>query len=207
MQFFLNNSNEVGIDEAGRGPLLGRVYAGAVVWSDTPRCDLIKDSKKLSPKKRKLALEWIKKNIKDWSYGYATEEEIDQINILEATKLAIERAINNLKKKPSNAIIDGVGWEKMKDRYKLDVISVVKGDSKYYSIAAASIIAKEYHDDYIRNLCQQDLTLDQKYDLLKNKGYGTKKHIEGIQKHGISDYHRKTFKQCKEKDKKETILY
>ena len=197
MKLFLNNSNEVGIDEAGRGPLLGRVYAGAVVWSNTPKCDLIKDSKKLSPKKRKLALKWIKENIKDWSYGYATEEEIDQINILEATKLAIERAINNLKKKPSNAIIDGVGWEKMKDRYKLDVISVVKGDSKYYSIAAASIIAKEYHDDYIRNLCQQDSTLDQKYDLLKNKGYGTKKHIEGIQKHGISDYHRKTFKQCK----------
>jgi ribonuclease HII len=165
-----------------------------VIWQDDIEPPyFIKDSKKLSPKKRKIALEWIKNNIKYYSYGFATNEEIDNINILEATKLAMTRAIENINKLSdieSNLIIDGIGWEKKFN----NVTSIVKGDSKYYSIAAASIIAKEYHDQHIKDLCSDDIELDNKYDLLKNMGYPTKKHIEGIKKYGYSKYHRLTFK-------------
>ncbi len=196
MELYKNNKMEVGLDEAGRGPLIGRVYAGAVIWDiDTP-CELIKDSKKLTPKKRQLALKWIMDNIKYWGVGYADEKEIDTINILNATKLAMDRAIEDLKKKYNkpiiNFIIDGTGWEK---KFKnLSVESIVKGDSKYYSIAAASIIAKEFHDMHINELITIDPTLDEKYNLKSNKGYPTAKHLEGIVEHGPSEYHRLTFK-------------
>ena len=116
MEKYYLNINEIGLDEAGRGPLIGNVYAGAVIWQDDIEPPyFIKDSKKLSPKKRKIALEWIKNNIKYYSYGFATNEEIDNINILEATKLAMMRAIENINKLSdieSNLIIDGIGWEK-----------------------------------------------------------------------------------------------
>ena len=194
MKQYKININEVGIDEAGRGPWLGRVYAGAVIWKDNLECNIINDSKKLSPKKRKIALEWIKENVQDWGVGYATEQEIDKMNILEATKLAMIRAVNSLDTVPSNAVIDGCRWESMNEKLNLNVTSEVKGDAKYYSIAAASIIAKEYHDDYIKNLCTKEPFLQEYYDLLNNKGYGTKKHKEGINVHGLCKYHRKSFK-------------
>jgi ribonuclease HII len=127
----------------------------------------------------------------------------DKINILNATKLAMDRAIINLKESVCNEsyfnslndlIIDGIGWEnKFKD---YNVKSVVKGDAKYLSIAAASIIAKEYHDEYIKQLCIDNPELDEKYSLTSNMGYGTKKHIDGLNKYGNSQYHRKTFKPC-----------
>ena len=196
------NNYELGIDEAGRGPLIGRVYAGAVCWDSSKEpSKLITDSKKLTSKKRKLALEWIKSNVKAWGVGYAESNEIDDINILQATNLAMTRAIDNLKQnvpldKPIKyLIVDGIGWEyKFKD---YNVKSVVKGDSLYYSIAAASIIAKEYHDDYIIDLCRINPELDTKYSLLSNKGYGTKKHMEGIAQYGPSNYHRKSFAPIK----------
>ena len=111
MKKFKLNKNEVGVDEAGRGPLIGRVYAGAVIWGDLGECSLISDSKKLSRKKRELALKWIKENVKDWAVGYATVQEIDKHNILGATKIAMKRAIDGLKNKPPNAVIDGWRWE------------------------------------------------------------------------------------------------
>ena len=194
---YSNNEFEIGIDEAGRGPLIGRVYAGAVIWGNNTIINpIIKDSKKLSKKKRAIALEWIKSNVKAWGIGYAEPDEIDKINILEATKLAMNRAIQNLitnfNLNPDNItlIIDGLGWE---NKFNYNVKSIVKGDSKYYSIAAASILAKEYHDNYIKELCNNDLDLNLKYDLLNNMGYGTKKHINGIKTYGLSQYHRKTF--------------
>jgi ribonuclease HII len=192
--------NEIGIDEAGRGSLLGRVYAGAVIWNQNIKeCNLINDSKKLTSKKRKIALEWIKNNVTAWGVGYADENEIDKINILEATKLAINRAIEALltnfnlnKDNIKHIIIDGCGWNNMSNDY--NIISIIKGDSKYYSIAAASIIAKEYHDEHINNLCIDEPDLHNKYYLLNNVGYGTKKHIEGIKLYGLSKYHRITYK-------------
>ncbi len=198
MELFKNNKMEVGMDEAGRGPLIGRVYAGAVIWDIDIKCDLINDSKKLTAKKRALALEWIMKNIKYWGVGYADEKEIDDINILNATKLAMDRAIEDLKMKYKKTIpsfiIDGTGWEK---KFKnMNVESIVKGDSKYFSIAAASIIAKEFHDNHINELIIGDPTLDERYNLASNKGYPTEKHLDGLKKYGPSEYHRLTFKGC-----------
>jgi len=198
-----SNHNEIGIDEAGRGPLIGRVYAGAVIWGENIVLDekiKIIDSKKLSAKKRKIALEWIKNNVTAWGVGYSEPDEIDNINILKATKLAMVRAIDNLKTKieftPTDLLIDGIGWSNMFYDSKYTVNSVIKGDELYYSISAASIIAKEYHDDYIKKICFENPELDTKYSLSTNMGYGTKKHIEGIYKYGISKYHRKSFKPC-----------
>ena len=194
---FKNNIMEIGLDEAGRGPLIGRVYAGAAIWPENISCDMIRDSKKLTPKKRAFALNWIKDNIKYWGVGYADEKEIDKINILNATTLAMERAIENLKSKISNdivitnLIIDGTGWEKKFKNYTVE--SIVKGDNLYYSIAAASIIAKESHDAHIRELISLDPSLDTKYSLSSNMGYPTKKHMDGIKIHGPSEYHRKSF--------------
>jgi ribonuclease HII len=198
--FYFNDEDviECGIDEAGRGPLIGNVYAAAVIWPKDLKPDekLIVDSKKLSIKKRKLAFEWIIKNISTYGIGFATNNEIDNINILEATKLAMERAIINLNNKINynitHYIIDGTGWEKKFIHLK-NVKSIVKGDSKYYSIAAASILAKEHHDLHIEKLCQDNNELDIKYNILKNMGYGTKKHIDGIKEHGYSTYHRSSF--------------
>lgn len=190
----LDNIIECGIDEAGRGPLIGNVYAAVVIWPENlePDINLIKDSKKLSQKKRKLALDWIKNNIEHYSVGYATNKEIDEINILEATKLAMERAINNLNIKPTHYIIDGSGWEKKFN--DLNVKSIVKGDSHYYSIAAASILAKEYHDEHILELCKTNVELNEKYNLESNMGYASKSHINGIKEYGYCDYHRQSFK-------------
>jgi len=199
---YSNHEFEIGIDEAGRGPLIGRVYAGAVIWGDNTIINpIIKDSKKLSKKKRAIALEWIKSNVKAWGVGYAEPDEIDKINILEATKLAMDRAIQNLitnfNLNPDNItlIIDGLGWEK---KFNHNVKSIVKGDSKYYSIAAASIIPKEYHDEYIKKLCLELPDLNEKYSLLSNMGYGTAAHISGLKTHGPCPYHRKSFKPISE---------
>ena len=193
------SDNEIGIDEAGRGPLIGRVYAGAVIWGvDTNDTNIITDSKKLSKKKRGIALEWIKKNVKAWGVGYAEHDEIDSVNILEATGIAMNRAIEDLKSKYkfdeqlNTLIIDGCGWDKKFNKYTVQ--SVVKGDSTYLSIAAASIIAKEHHDEYIKNLCKEEPELNEKYDLLNNMGYGTKKHLTGLKEYGPCQYHRKSFK-------------
>lgn len=202
MQKCLTNADlEIGVDEAGRGPLIGRVYAGAVIWgSNTKDYELITDSKKLSAKKRAKALEWIYKNVKAWGVGWAEPAEIDQINILEATKKAMDRAIENLKGKINldgqeiTFLIDGTGWEKKFTGQK--VKSIIKGDATYLSIAAASIIAKEHHDKYISDLCAEYPELDEKYDLVNNMGYGTKKHLNGLESHGNSEFHRKTFRPC-----------
>ena len=219
---FYFNKNEVGIDEAGRGPLFGRVYAGAVIWDpslineDNKIISIINDSKKLSPKKRQLVLEWIKENL-IWSVGYATVEEIENVNILNATKLAIDRAINSLgeyeyesdthdgrktKLEIKDIIIDGLGWENntlfpiggVGSNYNIK--SIIKGDANYYSIACASIVAKEYHDKHILKLCNKYPDLNEKYNISKNMGYPTKDHINGITKYGITKYHRHTFNPC-----------
>ncbi len=202
MQKCLSNADlEIGVDEAGRGPLIGRVYAGAVIWGSTTKdSELITDSKKLSAKKRAQALEWIYANVKAWGVGWAEPVEIDQINILEATKKAMERAIVNLKSKINlenvqvTFLIDGTGWEKKFPGQ--NVKSVIKGDATYLSIAAASIIAKEHHDKYILDLCGANPDLDTKYNLSSNMGYGTKAHLEGLATHGNSPYHRKSFRPC-----------
>ena len=199
-----SNLLEAGIDEAGRGPLCGPVYASAVIWDTNletaEEISLIKDSKKLTAKRRKKAYDFLMTNLKYFGVGYATNKEIDEINILQATKLAMQRAINNLEKKLPEGkeleflIIDGVRWENC---FNIPTESIIKGDNKYYSISAASIIAKEEHDLHIINYIKNHPEIGEKYDLLNNKGYGTKNHLLGLEKHGSSDFHRKTFKRCK----------
>jgi ribonuclease HII len=210
MEVFKHNKLDIGIDEAGRGPFCGPVYAGAVIWNNTIEpINLINDSKKLSKKKRKIALEWINDNIILKGTGSCSETEIDKIGIFNATKLAMERAVNSMIVKNSeffnsnkenifNVTIDGIGWDKMdfnfSNQMKSKIIPIVKGDAAFCNIAAASILAKEHHDDAIEDYCKINPIIAEKYDLLNNKGYGTKKHREGIIKHGLSDYHRKSYK-------------
>jgi ribonuclease HII len=198
MENFKQNKNEIGIDEAGRGPFFGPVYAGAVIWGDSPDCELIKDSKKLSSKKRKEAEIWIKNNIKHYGVGFCSSQEIDQLGIVDATQLAMERAICNIDTilKDTTLVIDGIGWEQREfniNSNKLKITSVIKGDSKFKNIAAASILAKEAHDRQINEMCINDTELISRYDLINNKGYGTKKHIEGIKKYGLTEFHRQSF--------------
>ena len=195
---FKYNKNEIGIDEAGRGPFFGPVCAGAVIWGDSPDCGIIKDSKKLSKKKRKEAYLWIINNIKNYGVGSCSSEEIDKYGILEATKIAMDRAIGNIPDKSlieeTTLLIDGIGWEKKEFKGGLFKIeSVVKGDGKYKNIAAASILAKEEHDKMVDEICDNNKELSERYDLYNNKGYGTKKHIEGIKKYGLTSFHRQSF--------------
>jgi len=189
----------IGIDEAGRGPLIGRVYAGAVIIDkkiDDNINNIITDSKKMSKKKRGIAYEYIVNNLK-YGVGYSDENEIDDINILQATRRAMERSIEDIVNKYNikyyKLQIDGCYWEK----YFNNCESIIKGDLKVKEISTASIIAKECHDKYIIELCNENPDLNDKYDLLKKMGYGTKTHMEGIKKYGTSLFHRKSFKCCK----------
>ena len=202
-------SLQIGVDEAGRGPLIGRVYAAAVCIECVEECKskdiLITDSKKMTQIQRQKAYKWIVENVKDYSVSFAEPSEIDSLNILQATRLSMTRALQGIKKtnleETNTILIDGPRWEdkfdSIKKEYKIDIKSVIGGDSKHFSISAASILAKEEHDKHIRELCQQYPDLNEKYDLLNNMGYGTKKHLEGIKKYGISQFHRKSFKPCK----------
>ncbi|VVU94315.1 Ribonuclease HII [seawater metagenome] len=182
---------EVGIDEAGRGPFFGRVYAAVVKWPQNLENDEIKDSKKISSKKRKILKSWIEENVLDFAIGYAEVDEIEKINILQASFLAMHRALDKLEKiTPELILVDG---NKFKKYNNIDFLCIPKGDDKFLSIAAASILAKEYHDEYILELCHKDPTLDIKYNLVANKGYGTKAHRDGLLKFGMTKYHRKSF--------------
>lgn len=210
---------EIGVDEAGRGPMLGRVYSGAVILPTTGdfKHELMKDSKKFhSEKKIKEMASYIKDNAIAWGVGYSTESEIDFHNIKVATHLAMHKAIKSAihmaiqvnpesnKTSDFQILVDGRDFKIYniidEDRGLIQIphVCIVGGDNKYTAIAAASILAKVARDEYIDKLCEDDNTLDERYGLRKNKGYGTKLHMEGIKKYGISPFHRKTFGVCKE---------
>lgn len=174
-----------GVDEAGRGPLAGPVFAAAVILPDS-LCEYgINDSKKLSEKKREALFDVICSKAVAYSIAYATEAEIDEINILNATFLAMKRAIDGLQIKPDLALIDGNRYPKSGVRE----LCVVKGDSKSISIAAASILAKVARDRYLLELD----SLYPQYEFAKHKGYGTALHYQHLKEHGISPVHRKSF--------------
>ena len=193
---------EVGIDEAGRGCLNGRVYAAAVIWPkelDDNIYTQIKDSKKLSKKKRSELREYIEKNAISYGVGYVDENEIDRINILKASYKAMHIALDKIDKPFDHILVDGPRFSPYLDKNDnfASYTCIPKGDNLYYSIAAASILAKVYHDEYIVNLCKENNDLNEKYGWLSNMGYGTKLHMEGIQKYGVSKYHRKSFAPCR----------
>ena len=174
-----------GVDEVGRGSLIGPVYAAAVILNKSINFKLLKDSKSLTKKKREFLANYIKKN-SIWSIGKASVEEIEKINILQASLLAMKRAIIKLKKKPSLVLIDGNKLPKIK-HYKLN--SVIKGDQKIPSISAASIIAKVTRDKMITKLAKKF----KGYSWDKNFGYGTQQHLKAIKNLGVTSHHRKNF--------------
>ena len=184
---YLNkNVIEAGCDEAGRGCLAGAVYAAAVILPPDFRNELLNDSKQLTERQRYQLREVIEREALAWAVGIVTPEEIDRVNILKASFLAMHRAIDQLKVRPEHLLIDGNRFTKYGN---LPHTTVVKGDGKYLSIAAASILAKTYRDDYM-NVLHQEYPL---YDWNQNKGYPTKKHRAAIREHGATPYHRMTF--------------
>lgn len=174
-----------GVDEAGRGPLAGPVFAAAVILPENYSHEILNDSKKLSEKKRDLVYDDIVRDAICWSVGTADEKEIDEINILNATFLAMKRAVDGLKIKPDLAYIDGNQYPKT----GIKEITIVKGDSKCMSVAAASIIAKVSRDRFMLEIAEKY----PEYQFSKHKGYGTKLHYEMIEKYGVSPVHRRTF--------------
>ncbi len=201
--YALNNlspGETIGIDEVGRGPLAGPVVAAAVWVSDIAATEIeqsrasVNDSKKLSSRQRQKVLSWLKTQTQDairYSIGEASVEEIDKLNILQATFLAMERAYHGLKLDNLDVLVDGNRAPQLQAR---SVKTVVKGDSNVLSIALASIIAKEYRDNLMRNLALHYPD----YEWNSNVGYGTQQHIEAIIRYGVTEHHRKTFSPVKE---------
>ena len=210
---FLDESKiEVGIDEAGRGCLAGPVVSAAVILPKNFNNSLIKDSKKLSEKKRKEAYKIIVENALNYSVSLVLPETIDKINILQATQSAMHKGIVNVLSQLTNInyenvllLVDGNYFKPFtimnKSKTKIETIKykmIEGGDNKFTSIAAASILAKVERDNYINELCLENPELIDHYGIDSNKGYGSKKHMDGIKKHGITKWHRKTFGICKE---------
>jgi len=186
LSYYYEGLVEVGCDEAGRGCLAGSVYAAAVILPPDYENELLNDSKKLSAKKRYTLRAEIERDAVAWAVGVVTPEEIDKINILNASFLAMHRALDQLKVRPEAVIVDG---NRFKPYQELPFTTIVKGDGKYLSIAAASILAKTYRDDYMQALAKEY----PQYDWQSNMGYPTKKHRQAISEHGVTPYHRKSF--------------
>ena len=183
---YYSNLIEAGCDEAGRGCLAGSVYAAAVILPKDYDNPLLNDSKKLTEKRRKVLRDQILRDAEAWAVGVVTPEEIDKINILNASFLAMHRALDQLTIRPEAVIVDGNRFNPYHD---LPYTTIVKGDGKYQSIAAASILAKTFRDEYMDSLANEYPY----YDWQKNKGYPTKAHREGIRDHGPSPYHRMSY--------------
>jgi len=195
-KYFLKNVVEVGTDEAGRGCLAGPVVAAAVILPDNFEHSLLNDSKQLTEKQREILRPFIEENALAYSVSYINELKIDEINILQASILAMHTAIEKLSIAPEHIIVDG---NKFKPFKNIPHKTIVKGDAKFMSIAAASVLAKTYRDEFMQKI---DLEFP-KYYWKKNKGYPTKQHREAIKKFGITSYHRKTFRLLPEQLKLE----
>jgi len=224
-KFYNEDENvfEIGVDEAGRGPLFGRVYTAAVILpkDDTFNHSLVKDSKKFHSKKKiEEVAKYIKENAVAWYVSFEDEKKIDEINILQATQQSMHTSILEVRKQFNktqseiskeekkdysyNLLIDGNYFNPItflnKKTNKIEAIPYITiegGDNKYSSIAAASILAKVERDKYINELCEQNPTLAEYYGIDSNKGYGAKKHMDGIKEHGITIWHRRSFGICK----------
>lgn len=184
--YYTKDVIEAGCDEAGRGCLAGPVFAAAVILPPDFKSELLNDSKQLSEKNRYALRPLIEQEAVAWGIGVVTAPEIDAINILKASFLAMHRAIEQLKVQPQALLIDGNRFTPYKE---IPFTCMVKGDGRFLSIAAASILAKTYRDDYMLQLAEEYPS----YGWQQNKGYPTRAHREAISKHGITPYHRKTF--------------
>jgi ribonuclease HII len=200
-KYCIPNIVEAGCDEAGRGPLAGSVFAAAVVWSNEvieneanrEWLDMLDDSKKLTDRQRNYLRPLIEQHALSWAVVEVTAEEIDKINILQASITGMQRALDGLSVMPQHILVDGNKWKPYIPEGQVMEVparTVVKGDGKYLSIAAASVLAKTYRDEYM-------LRLHEEYPMYswdKNMGYPTKAHYEAIKQYGITPYHRKSFK-------------
>lgn len=212
---------EIGVDEAGRGPLFGRVYAAAVILPKDPAKEYdfsqMKDSKKFHSKKKIAQVaDYIKTNAVAWAVAYEDEVAIDKMNILQATQSAMHKAIKSCIEIAEKKALDGApptiqllidgnyfnsitSYDKARCQIKaIPHVCIEGGDNKYAAIAAASILAKVSRDTYIEDLCAENPELNDKYGILSNKGYGAKKHMDAIRAHGITIWHRRSFGPCKE---------
>ena len=215
LQFFYEDASEIqaGIDEAGRGCFAGPVVAAAVCWdtewlvqhqNEHPEINIIKDSKKLSAKQRKSCYELIQKYAKEYHVAFVSHDEIDKINILNSTYKAMHDALDHLHVHFEKILVDGNSFKSYKNKkedselFIVPHLCVTNGDNIYFSIASASILAKVSRDEYIDKICDDNPEYQEHYQWKNNKCYGTKKHMEGIQKYGITPFHRKTFGICKD---------
>lgn len=178
---------EAGCDEAGRGCLAGPVYGAAVVLPKDFNHNVLNDSKQLSEKKRYQVREYIIENAIEWSVGVCSAQEVDEHNVLNASIISMQKALSKLKVEFEHIIIDG---NRFKPYGSIPYETIIKGDGKFFSIAAASILAKTFRDDYMLELHEKH----PEYNWLKNKGYPTKDHRAAIEKFGITPFHRKTFR-------------
>ena len=204
------NILEIGLDEVGRGPLFGRVYTAAVILPKDDTFDhfKMKDSKRFHSKKKIEEMsEYIKENALAWLISWEDEQVIDKINILQATQQSMHNCIAQIiKKNPTNSyhlLVDGsyfnsyIHYNPISKKFdQLEHTCITGGDDKYTAIAAASILAKVARDQYIEELCKEFPYLDEHYSIASNKGYGAKKHMDGIELHGITPWHRRSFKPC-----------
>ncbi len=191
MKYWNKKKTVAGIDEAGRGPLAGPVVVAAVILNPSIKIEGLNDSKKISEKKREELFEIIRKTAIDWHAQVIHAKKIDEINILQATFLGMEKAVENLKVKPEICLIDG---NKLPEKLKHFAQAIIKGDSKFNSIAAASILAKVYRDRIMMQLHEKFPM----YNFKKNKGYPTREHLEAISKYGIISAHRKSYRPVRE---------
>jgi len=183
---FFKDKIEAGCDEAGRGCLAGSVFAAAVILPKGYENPDFNDSKKLTARQRQRLRAVVERDALAWAVGIVTPQEIDELNILQASLLAMHRALDQLKLRPEAVIVDG---NRFKPYRGLPCQTIVKGDGKYLSIAAASILAKTYRDDYMERLAEDY----PQYGWLKNKGYPTREHREAIRRYGVTPVHRRTF--------------
>lgn len=204
-RYFDKEKIEAGIDEAGRGPMFGRVYTAAVILpkDDSFKHELMKDSKRFHSKKKiKEAYDYIKENAVSYCVAYADENIIDNINIRQATLNSMHKSVSGLDVQPKLLLVDGNDFKpylKLDDNMlkPIEHVCIEGGDDKYTAIAAASILAKVERDTYIEDLCDRNPKLDEIYGIRHNKGYGTRKHLEAIEAHGITEWHRKTYGICR----------
>lgn len=187
---FTSDKIEAGCDEAGRGCLAGPVYAAAVILPKDFKNEILNDSKQLSEKKRDLLRIVIENEALSWTVGIVDQKEIDEINILNASFLAMHRALDQLKISTELILVDGNRFKAYKN---IKHECIIKGDGKYASIAAASVLAKTHRDEFMANISSEH----PEYQWTKNKGYPTKKHREAIEKYGVCNYHRKSFRLLK----------
>jgi len=202
-QYYVNGSLEIGLDEAGRGCLLGPVFTAGVILNDlnsNPPPYEIRDSKKCSEKVRIALREYIEDNSIAFCVEMIDNDRIDKVNILNATMEGMEKCVDNITSvmNVDRLLVDGNYFPPYMNKSTLEFIPhtcITGGDDKYYNIAAASILAKEYRDEYIKELCEKNNILD-KYDIRNNKGYGTKTHMLALKEYGPTEFHRKSFKPC-----------